>query len=250
MWERDLRAAHLATIGEKVAVGLISVGLAAAPASAVAGGPAPEPSQQSASGTASSSGGPSPEAAPQPTTRSWPSPSPATQSSQEIHAPASAPPPASAPSSQTSAQSEGSSAPAQSPPVAPSNAANQGPSGVSRVTAGLQTAPASAPGDGSVAAGTPTSARSQGKYRASAPQKAHAARAAHQTPADRASSLARDLDPSSVLGTGLVSSAPGRPDGMLLLLGSLALGLLVFASLTLLRLLRRVGGSWYQGPQL
>jgi hypothetical protein len=74
----------------------------------------------------------------------------------------------------------------------------------------------------------------------------HRTPVAHRVPATNARGLARALSLPAVIGAAS-SPAPSHRDRTLVLFAFLALGVLMIASLTLLRLLRRLEGNWYRG---
>jgi hypothetical protein len=76
--------------------------------------------------------------------------------------------------------------------------------------------------------------------------RAHAARAAERTPSSR-TRVAHMQVPPSISGSAVVSLAPSRADGALMLLAAFACMLLMLASLTLRRLLRSIGGTPHEG---
>jgi hypothetical protein len=221
--------------GAAVAVGVLLASLAAgAPAALAAGGskstgpaPQPAPSSRAAAGsTAAPRPDPAPGAATETRSASKPTsdPAPGSQSTRS----SDAQPQGSPPSSGTPVAS-GDSAPALRPAVIRRAAPAQG---------------------GTLAAAVP-------QHHAVRPRPSSRVRTRNSA---RPTSVARDPSPAGVTrteagrrqllgvsGGAAADSATERRDGLLLLIGAVALGVLVLASSVLLRRLRRLHGEWYEG---
>jgi hypothetical protein len=104
----------------------------------------------------------------------------------------------------------------------------------------------SVPPDGSHVAATSPPAAQLPSSRATGPRRAQVTGTAYGTRKARARVPHKQVPPPAA-GSAVVSLASGRGDGILMLFASLACALLAASSLTLLRLLRRHGGSWPEG---
>jgi hypothetical protein len=212
LWLRETDpsdASILARIGETATVGLILSSLAAC-SSALAAAPSPTPD-------------PAPQAVPLGHT----------------HQPTSQPAP-----TKPQPASPSTSAPSKSRSPAPgSSAVTPAPSGASVGAAPSHVVPGVHPGGGATAIRAPAS---------SSPRLIHTARTRHPartrtSPAAPRTLLAPRRDPLRAVPPVAIRPAPSRHDGVLLLLGALALAALVGASGMLLRLLARLNAEWYGG---
>jgi hypothetical protein len=242
------RPSRLAALGGKVALTMFLLSLTAAPSSAAAREPAPDPSPGAATGTARS-GNPAPEAEPQSPAQSTAShaaanhPPPSTYSAPSTQAPSYTTTTGSSPTGPATAapsQSAGSEAPQPSGAASASSPAPARPtSNTASAAADPQRSPTPQAGAVAVHTGTPgTARRSQQPLLSRHPAAPDGVKAAHAH------------DPTSTFETGAATTATNHRHGLLMLLGSLALGLLVLASLALLRRLTRLAGVWYEEPQL
>jgi hypothetical protein len=215
LWLRETDpsdASILARISERAAVGLILSSLAAS-SSALAAAPSPTPD-------------PAP-AAPQAV--------PVGHTHQHTSQPAPTAPQPASPST---------SAPSKSRSPAPgSSAPTPAPSGASVGAAPSHIVPGVHLGGGAAAIRAPAS---------SSPRLIHPARTRHRArtrtpPAAPRTLVAPRRDPLRAVPPAAVTPAASRHDGVLLLLGALALAALVGASGMLLRLLARLNAEWYGG---
>jgi hypothetical protein len=210
----------LAQIGEAVVLGLLLMTFLL-PASAVAaGGASPDPAPQTASGGVTASS-PTPDPAPQAASTSQPAQSsPAGSSRQSV--------------------STATSSPAHSVPAKTLASPRSGGS----VTAGTSLTGSGPPqGNGTTSLGAATSR----KHAASRVRRRHP----RSVPSLNLSHPPLGLLLAHRLELGLANLSKGAPavvrhDGILLLLSALALGVLVIASLALLRLVR-LNAEWWEG---
>jgi hypothetical protein len=239
------RPSNLARLGGRVAVSIFLLSLSGAPSSAAAREPTPDPSRGTAAGTAAS-GHPAPEPEPQ-----------SAADSSASHGSPSYPPPSSqepADTAPSSPSSSGSSAPTATAPS---------PAAASNASAPATAAAASSPSLSPSSSSTPSAPA--GPQRSPTPQAGHVAPqtrrhgaaagtrqrlASHHTATPPGLKSASKHDPLSTPRARITAPVPSHREGILMLLGSLALGLLVLASLALLRRLRRLASVWHEEPQL